>query len=106
MENKETNSLEQDIITALHQVYDPEVPVDIYELGLIYGIDTDKDNNVTITMTLTAPNCPIADQVIEDVKEAVLDVPGTKDVKVNLVFEPEWNIDMMSEAAKLELNML
>ena len=98
--------LENDIVLALRQVYDPEIPVNIYDLGLIYDIQADADGQVFIKMTLTAPNCPIADDVVAQVREAVADVPGVKDVQVDLVFEPEWTTDLMSEEAKLELGML
>lgn len=98
--------LEADVKMALRQVFDPEIPVNVYDLGLIYGLEIDEDNKVKITMTLTAPNCPIADQVVEDVKNAVRDVPKVTDVEVNLVFEPMWDESRMSEEAKLELNML
>ena len=98
--------LEKDIVLALRQVYDPEIPVNIYDLGLIYDIQADADGQVFIRMTLTAPNCPIADDVVAQVREAVADVPGVKDVQVDLVFEPEWTTDRMSEEAKLELGML
>ena len=100
------NDLEADIVVALRQVYDPEIPVNIYDLGLIYDIQADADGQVFIKMTLTAPNCPIADDVVAQVREAVEDVPGVKDVQVDLVFEPEWTTDRMSEEAKLELGML
>ena len=91
------SSLDADIVLALRQVYDPEIPVNIYDLA---------DGQVFIKMTLTAPNCPIADDVVAQVREAVADVPGVKDVQVDLVFEPEWTTDLMSEEAKLELGML
>lgn len=100
------NDIEKEIILSLQQVFDPEVPVNIYELGLIYGLEADKANNVTVTMTLTAPNCPAADRLVEDVKRAVEDVPKVADVDVKIVFEPEWSMKMMSEAALLELGML
>lgn len=99
-------SLEDDIVNALRTVYDPEIPVNVYELGLIYDIQAEPDGQVFIKMTLTAPNCPIADEVVAQVHEAVADVPGVKDVQVDLVFEPEWTTDRMSEEAKLELGML
>lgn len=99
-------SLEDDIVLALRQVYDPEIPVNIYDLGLIYDVHVDADGQVFIKMTLTAPNCPIADEVVAQTREAVADVPGVKDVQVDLVFEPEWTTDRMSEEAKLELGML
>lgn len=100
------NDIEKEIILSLQQVFDPEVPVNIYELGLIYGLEADKANNVTVTMTLTAPNCPAADRLVEDVKRAVEDVPKVADVDVKIVFEPEWSMKMMSEAALLELGLL
>jgi FeS assembly SUF system protein len=98
-------ALEANIVMALRQVYDPEIPVNVYDLGLIYEIAVDDDHQVNIKMTLTAPNCPIADVVVESVAEAVRDVPGVVDVAIELVFEPEWNKDMMSEAAKIELGL-
>lgn len=98
--------LEANIVMALRQVFDPEIPVNIYDLGLIYEIEIDDDHQVNIKMTLTAPNCPIADQLIESVVESVRDVPGVVDVAIELVFEPEWNKNMMSEEAKLELGLL
>lgn len=99
-------ALEGNVISALRMVYDPEIPVNIYDLGLVYGIDVDKDNKVKIRMTLTAPNCPIADEVVASAREAILDVPKVTDVEVELVFEPQWNQDMMSEEAKLELGLI
>lgn len=100
------SGMEDDIVLALRQVYDPEIPVNVYDLGLIYDVQVDADGQVFIKMTLTAPNCPIADDVVAQVREAVADVPGVKDVEVELVFEPEWTTDRMSEEAKLELGML
>ena len=82
--------LERDIIMALRQVYDPEIPVNVYDLGLIYEIKVDDDHNVYVQMTLTAPNCPMADYVVDQVKTAVEDVPGVVSVKIDLVFEPVW----------------
>ena len=102
----EKHDLEDDVILALRQVYDPEIPVNVYDLGLIYEIQADADGVVFVKMTLTAPNCPIADDVVAQVREAVSDVPGVKEVQVDLVFEPEWTTDRMSEEAKLELGML
>ena len=99
-------ALEAKIVMALRQVYDPEIPVNVYDLGLIYEIAVDDDHKVNIKMTLTAPNCPIADVVVDNVAEAVRDVPGVVDVAIELVFEPEWNQDMITEEAKLELGML
>jgi FeS assembly SUF system protein len=97
--------MEEKIVKILKTVYDPEIPVDIYELGLIYNIDV-KDGDVTIDMTLTAPSCPAGDFLIEDVQQKVQSVEGVKYVKMNLVFEPEWTKDRMSEEALLELGML
>lgn len=98
--------IEGDIVRMLKTVYDPEIPVDIYNLGLIYGVDVDEDKNVTIKMTLTAPNCPAADFIMEDVRLKVNSIPEVKNVIVDLVFEPTWDRDMMSEEAKLELGFL
>ncbi len=106
MENKKHTELETEIINALKQVFDPEIPVNIYELGLIYKIEIDDDYNVEIEMTLTAPNCPASTQIISMVNESVLNIPQVKGVYVNLVFEPAWNKDMMSEEAQLELGFL
>ena len=97
---------QEDIVAALRQVYDPEIPVNIYDLGLIYGIDIEPDGVVEVRMTLTAPNCPIADEVVESVRVAVQDVPGVRDVGIELVFEPVWTKEMMSEEAMLELGLL
>ena len=97
--------LERDIIMALRQVYDPELPVNIYDLGLIYEIKVDEEHRVYIQMTLTAPNCPMADYVVEQVKDAVKDVPGVLDVEVELVFEPVWDKSRMSEEALVELGL-
>ena len=95
--------LEEKIIETLKTVYDPEIPVNIYELGLIYSIEILEGNDVKVTMTLTAPNCPMADMILEEVNEKVNAVEGVEDATVILTFEPEWNKDMMSEEAKLEL---
>ena len=98
--------LEKDIVRALKQVYDPEIPVNIYDLGLIYELDVNDEGEVKIKMTLTAPNCPMADQLVEDVHEAVADTPGVTNVSIELVFEPEWDKSRMSEEALLELGFL
>ncbi len=98
--------LEAQIIAALKQVYDPEIPVNVYDLGLIYKIDIIDDNNVEITMTLTAPNCPIIDQILDNIKEAIEQIPDTNKVVINLVFDPPWSMDMMSDEAKLQLGYL
>ena len=99
-------SMEERIIAMLKTVYDPEIPVNIYDLGLIYKIDLQDDGDVSIDMTLTAPNCPAADFIMEDVRQKVDSVEGVNSSVINLVFEPEWDKDMMSEEAKLELGFL
>lgn len=98
-------SLERDVIMALRQVYDPEIPVNIYDLGLIYEIKIDGEHVVHIVMTLTAPNCPMADYVVEQVKTAVEDVPGVVSADIELVFEPVWDKSRMSEEALVELGL-
>lgn len=98
--------IEKSIVRALRQVYDPEIPVNVYDLGLIYEIRVDEEQKAFITMTLTAPNCPMADQLLEDVNDAVLDVPGVTDVALELTFEPPWDKSRMSDEALLELGML
>ena len=98
--------IEEAIVAMLKTVYDPEIPVNGYDLGLIYKVDVDNEGNVCIDMSLTAPNCPAADFILEDVRMKVESIEGVKNVEVNLVFEPEWNKDMMSEEAKLELGFL
>ena len=106
LDNKNTLSnenLKEIIIEALGTVYDPEIPVSIWELGLVYNIDIDKKNNVLITMTLTTPNCPEAETIPERVAEAVSKCENIGDVKVEIVWEPAWTQDNMSEEAKLEL---
>ena len=98
--------IEERIIAMLKTVYDPEIPVNIYDLGLIYKIDLQDDGDVSIDMTLTAPNCPAADFIMEDIRQKVESVEGVNSSVINLVFEPEWDKDMMSEEAKLELGFL
>ncbi|MCF2659425.1 MAG: iron-sulfur cluster assembly protein [Parabacteroides sp.] len=98
--------IEEAIVAMLKTVYDPEIPVNIYDLGLVYKVDVDDQNNVHIDMTLTAPNCPAADFILEDVRIKVESIKEVNSVEVNLVFEPEWNKDMMTEEAKLELGLL
>jgi FeS assembly SUF system protein len=93
------------LITALKTVFDPEIPVDIYELGLIYKVDVADNKDVTIDMTLTAPGCPVAGEMPGMVRDALLTVPGIGEVTVNMTFDPPWTPDRMSEEAKLELNM-
>ena len=104
--NNEFLQTEEKIVTMLKTVYDPEIPVNIYDLGLIYKVDIDEERNVRIDMTLTAPNCPAADFILEDVRQKIESIDGVKSVEVNLVFEPEWDRDMMTDEAKLELGML
>ena len=103
---KTKESVLRDVVRALRMVYDPEIPVNIYDLGLIYDLKIDDDHKVFIEMTLTAPICPMADQLGEDVHDAVKDTPGVTDVAVKLVFEPEWDKSRMSEEAMLELGLL
>ena len=105
MEN-EFLQTEEAIVAMLKTVYDPEIPVNVYDLGLIYKINVDEEKNVSIDMTLTAPNCPASDFLLEDVRMKVGSIDGVKNVEVNVVFEPEWDKDMMSEEAKLELGFL
>lgn len=105
-EERDYLAIESEIVKVLKYIYDPEIPVNIYELGLIYNIEVDENNHVEITMTLTAPNCPIADDILRDVEQQVGKVDGVKDVNVNLVFDPPWDKDMMSDEAKLELGLM
>ena len=98
-------SLKDQIVAALRKVYDPEMPVNIYELGLIYGIDIDEAGHAGVRMTLTAPNCPVAGTLPGEVERAVRAVPGVSDVKLELTFDPPWSKDRMSEAAKLALGI-
>ena len=108
MEEKENDILtvEEKIVKMLRTVHDPEIPVNVYDLGLIYSIEVDDEKNVHIEMTLTAPNCPAADFIVEDVRMKVESIDDVKSVDIQLVFEPEWDKDMMSEEAKLELGFL
>jgi FeS assembly SUF system protein len=99
-------TLEAEIVNILKNVYDPEIPVNIYDLGLVYDIETNEQNKVHITMTLTAPNCPVADILPNEIREKVSAIPGVSEVDINLVFDPPWNQSMMSEEALLELGML
>jgi FeS assembly SUF system protein len=102
---EELERLTEDMVAALKTVYDPEIPVDIFELGLVYKIDVADDRAVTIDMTLTAPGCPVAGDMPGWVQDAVSAVPGVKDVKVNLVFDPPWDASRMSDEARVALNM-
>jgi len=99
------SDIKNQVIEEVKKIYDPEIPVNIYELGLIYKIEVDEKNKVNIDMTLTSPNCPVAESLPKDVKENIMKVEGVSDVNLNLVWEPPWDKDKMSEAAKLELNL-
>ena len=98
-------TLKENVIEALRGIYDPEIPVNIYDLGLIYDVEAFKDGNVIITMTLTTPHCPVAESMPQDVKETAESTGGAKSATVNLVWEPAWTQDMMTEAARLELGL-
>ena len=98
--------IEEDIVSVLRTVYDPEIPVNVYDLGLIYCVELTDEKFVIITMTLTAPNCPAADFILEDVRMKIEDVAGVTGVEIQLTFEPEWSKEMMSEEAMLELGFL
>jgi FeS assembly SUF system protein len=98
--------LETTIIDVLKTIYDPEIPVDVYELGLIYEVKINTDQHVDIEMTLTSPNCPVAESMPKEVEDKVAEIDGVKSAKVNIVFEPAWDKEMMSEEAKLELGFL
>lgn len=106
MTTEERTRIEERIVTMLKTVYDPEIPVDIYNLGLIYAIDLDDDGNLKIDMTLTAPNCPAADFLVDDARIKLESIEGVKSVDIRIVFEPEWSKDMMTEEAKLDLGFL
>ena len=106
MTPEEILKVEQDIVLTLKNIYDPEIPVNIYDLGLVYDVDFEPSGTVTITMTLTAPNCPMADQLVEDVNTQVAKIKGVNSVDVQLTFDPPWDKSMMSEEALMELNML
>lgn len=98
--------IETRVVEMLRTVFDPEIPVDIYSLGLIYNIDVTDGGDVNVDMTLTAPNCPAADFIVEDARLKLESIEGVENVNINIVFEPEWTKDMMSEVAKLELGFL
>ncbi|WP_417012730.1 metal-sulfur cluster assembly factor [Alistipes sp.] len=106
MTPEEILNVEKDIVLTLKNIYDPEIPVNIYDLGLIYEIDYTPDGTATIRMTLTAPNCPMAEQLVEDVNTQVAKVDGVSKVDVILTFDPVWDKSMMSEEALIELNLL
>ena len=106
MTQEEKTKIEEKIVDVLKTVYDPEIPVNIWDLGMIYKIDVKDDATVDLDMTFTAPNCPAADFILEDIQQKIEGIPDVKTVNVNVVFEPEWNKDMMSEEAKLELGFM
>ena len=97
--------LKEKIIAEIKKIYDPEIPVNIYELGLIYDVKVENESSVKVKMTLTTPNCPVAESLPKEVKDAIMQVEGVEDVDLQLVWDPPWNKDMMSDAAKLELNL-
>ena len=97
--------IKEKVIEEIKKIYDPEIPVNIYELGLIYKLEVDEKNKVDVDMTLTSPNCPVAESLPKQVKDNIMKVEGVSDVKLNLVWEPPWDKEKMSEAAKLELNI-
>jgi len=99
------SDIKSQVIEEVKKIYDPEIPVNIYELGLIYKIEVDEKNKVNIDMTLTSPNCPVAESLPNEVKDNIKKVEGVSDVNLNIVWEPPWDKDKMSEAAKLELNV-
>jgi FeS assembly SUF system protein len=106
MDAEKILAIQKDIVRVLRNIYDPEIPVSVYELGLIYEVQVGEQGKVEITMTLTAPNCPIADDIVNNVKEQVAQVPGVAEATVNLTFDPPWDKDMMSEEAQLQLGLL
>ena len=106
MTSEEKLAIEEKVVTMLKTVFDPEIPVDIYNLGLIYGIDLDDEGNLHIDLTHTAPNCPAADFLVDDARIKLESIEGVKSVDIRIVFEPEWNKDMMTEEAKLDLGFL
>ena len=99
------SDIKNKVIEEIKKIYDPEIPVNIYELGLIYKIEVDNKNKVNVDMTLTSPNCPVAESLPKEVKDNIMKIEGVSDVNLNLVWEPPWDKDKMSEAAKLELNL-
>lgn len=106
MDPNEIMALEAEIVKTLKTIFDPEIPVNIYDLGLIYAIDVDDDKRVEVKMTLTAPNCPMADDLLNEVHIKVNSVEGVKSAKINLVFDPPWDKSLMSEEAMLDLGLL
>lgn len=106
MDSEKRLELEEKVVAMLRTVFDPEIPVDIYSLGLVYRIDINDDADLTVDMTMTAPTCPMADFIMEDTRLKLESIEGLRSVQVNLVFEPQWTQNMMSEEAKLELGLL
>ncbi|MAJ98124.1 MAG: SUF system Fe-S cluster assembly protein [Flavobacteriales bacterium TMED288] len=106
MKNDTLKKLGEEIVETLQKIYDPEIPVDIYQLGLIYDVRINSDFHVDVDMTLTSPACPVAESLPEEVKEKIKMIDQVKSVKINMVFDPQWTKDMMSEEAKLELGFL
>lgn len=105
MEAEEVETMTEQLIAAIKTVYDPEIPVDVFELGLIYRVDLSDDRDVEVDMTLTAPGCPVAGEMPIWVEQACSSVPGVRHVKVNMVFDPPWDMSRMSDVAKVQLNM-
>ena len=103
---EELQKIGEEVIEVISEIYDPEIPVNIYALGLIYDVEVSEECDVKITMTLTSPNCPVAETLPVEIKENVEVIPAVQNVEVEIVFEPTWNKDMISEEAKLELGML
>ncbi len=106
MNDDQMQSLGEQAVDVLRTIFDPEIPVDIYELGLIYDVQVSEDADIHILMTLTSPNCPVAETLPVEVQEKVRSLPDAKEVEVEITFDPPWTKDMMSEAARLELGML
>jgi FeS assembly SUF system protein len=106
IEDIDVNDLGEKIVGVIKTIYDPEIPVDVYELGLIYDVMVSTDRDVKVLMTLTSPNCPVAESLPKEVEDKVKSLKEVNDCEVEITFEPEWNKDLMSEAAKLELGML
>ncbi|MBN2212686.1 MAG: DUF59 domain-containing protein [Bacteroidales bacterium] len=103
---KSSLHIKKEIVSLLKNIYDPEIPVNLFDLGLIYDIEMDDIGRVKITMTLTAPNCPVADDLLREVKEKTETVAGVREAEINLVFDPPWDFSMLSDEARLELGML
>ncbi|MDR1878138.1 MAG: iron-sulfur cluster assembly protein [Bacteroidales bacterium] len=106
MDKENLSELQKEIVKRLQFVYDPEIPVSVWDMGLIYAIDVDEQNNVKVSMTLTSPNCPVAESLPEEVKTAIAQIPEVGKVEVKIVFTPSWSIEYMSDEAKLELGFL